>query len=194
MVASFDVFCDIGGSNDTPGTEENIHVTRDGTLRHRTDDFNTIDLENPIPIPTAGSKYGYWKSIYLFCTIAPSTKVDNIVFYTDGGIGWTDCTLWVGDETPTKNSGSDAGYAVATGTPGDTGNEMVANHPDITARTDGETYTSGSPFTVSISETGNSIDSIGETSDYVVLQLEVRPSAVPGALTAETLTFQYDEV
>jgi len=192
MAASFDIFCDIGGTDGSPGTEENISSL--GTLRFRTDDYNTLDTENPIPIPTAGNKYSYWKSVYMFCTVAPSDKVDNMRFYTDGGGFGTGVTLWVGDETPTKNSGSDAGYELASGTPGDSGDELVANHSSITARTDAFTYTSGSPLTISISESGNTINAIGETCDYILLQLHVISTASAGALTPETLTFKYDEV
>jgi len=35
---------------------------------------------------------------------------------------------------------------------------------------------------------------VGETTDYVVLQLAVSDTASPGNLSAETITFQYDEI
>lgn len=164
-------------------------------LRFRTDDENTQDSTNPIPIVTGQTKRSYYRHVYLYCSAAPGTKVDNIKIYTDGGGFGTGVTVYSGDETPTKNSGSSAGYDLATGTPGDTGDELVASHQDITAKSDFFGYTSpGSEKSVSISEVGNIIDAIGETSDYVVLQMDVADTASPGTLTAETFTWQYDEI
>jgi hypothetical protein len=194
MAADMSVYFDFGGSDTSPGTEQDTDALGPPRMRFKTNDNATIDLVDPIPIPTAGTKYSYWKQIYLYATAAPATQVDNIKFYTDGGGFGTGVTLKAGDETPTKNSGSDAGYEVATGTPGDTGDEMVANHAGLTGSTDAFTYTSGSPLSVSISETSNIINAIGETSNYVILQMEVISSASPGTLSSETLTFRYDEI
>ena len=95
---------------------------------------------------------------------------------------------------PTKNSGSDAGYVAATGTPGTSGDEIVANHAGITGVTDAFSYTSGSTKSVSISESGSIINASGESTDYLVFQMAVGTSASPGNLSNETLTFRYDEI
>jgi len=103
--------------------------------------------------------------------------------------------LKVGEQFPTKNSGSDAGYEVATGTPGDSGDEMVAAHAGLSSSVDAFGKTQGSPLSgPSISEAGNIIDAVGETTDYLALQMEVDDTASPGDLANETLTFQYDEI
>ena len=194
MAADLSVYFDFGGSDTSPGTEQDTDALGPPNIRFKTADDATIDTNNPIPIPAAGTKYSYWKQIYLYCDTAPSTKVDNVKLYSDGGGFGTGITVKVGDETPTKNSGSNAGYEVATGTPGDTGDEMVAAHAGLTGSTDLFTYTSVSPKTVSISETSSQIDAIGETTNYVILQMEVISTASPGDLANETITFQYDEI
>lgn len=194
MVAVMDVYYDWGGSDGSPANETDTDALGPPRMRFKTADNATIDTNNPIPIPAAGTKYSYWKQIYLHCGAAPSTKVDNVKFYTDGGGFGTGITVKVGDETPTKTNALNTGYEVATGTPGDTGDEMVAAHALLTGSTDVFTYTSGSPKSVDISEAGSIIDVIGETTDYLVLQMEVGSTASPGNLTDETFTYRYDEV
>jgi hypothetical protein len=98
MAAVFKVMFDFGGTDGTPGTEQNVDALG--------------------------------KQIYMECTTGPDTQVDNVKFYTDGGGYGTGITTKVGTETPVKNSGANTGYEVATGTPGDTGDEMVAGHGD----------------------------------------------------------------
>ncbi len=194
MAADMSVYFDFGGSDNTPGTEQDTDALGPPRLRFKTADDATIDLNNPIPIPAAGTKYSYWKQIYLYATVAPDTQVDNIKFYTDGTGFGTGIAVKVGNETPVKTAASDAGYEVATGTPGDTGDEMVAAHADLTGSTDVFTYTSGSPKSVSINEAGALINAIGETSNYIILQMEVINTASPGTLSNETFTWRYDEI
>lgn len=185
---------DFGGVNTAPGTQQNVDVLGPPNIRFKTGDDATIDINNPIPIPASGTIYSYWKQIYMKCTTAPSIQVNNVKFYTDGvGFG-TGITVKVGNQTPTKNSGSNAGYEVATGTPGDTGDEMVGAHAGLSGSTDAFTFTSASPKTLSISETGSLINAIGEMTDYLILQMEVGSTASPGDKANETWTIRYDEI
>ena len=194
MVAVMDVYYDFGGTDATPATEQDTDALGPPRIRFKTADDATIDDVNPIPIPAAGTKYSYWKQIYLYCGTAPGTKVDNVKLYSDGAGFGTGITLKVGDQFPVKTSISDAGYEVATGTPGDTGDEMVAAHAGLTTSSDMFAKTSGAPLSVTIGEASSQIDAIGESTNYVCLQMEVGTTASPGNLTDETLTFQYDEV
>lgn len=195
MAASLSVYFDFGGLDASPGTEQDVDALGPPNLRFKTADDATIDGNNPIPIPAAGTKRSYWKQIYLYCDVAPDTQIDNIKFYTDGGGFGTGIVLKVGEQFPTKNSGSDAGYEVATGTPGDSGDEMVAAHAGLSSSVDAFGKTQGSPLSgPSISEAGNIIDAVGETTNYLALQMEVDDTASPGDLANETLTFQYDEI
>ena len=193
MAAVFNVYFDFGGSDNSPGTEQNTDGLGPPNVRLKTADDATIDANNPIPIPAAGTNYSYWKQMYMKCATAPDTQVDNIKFYTDGSGFGTGITTNIGDELPVKNSGADTGYDVATGTGGTTG-DVMTDHTDITAVTDAFTYTSGSSKTISISEAGNIIDSIGETTNYIVLQMAIGTTASSGDKSNETFTFQYDEI
>lgn len=194
MAADMSVYFDFGGSDGSPGTEQDTDALGPPRMRFKTADDATIDLNNPIPIPAAGTKYSYLKHLYLYATAAPDTQVDNVKLYTDGTGFGTGITVKVGDEMPVKTNASSAGYKVATGTPGDTGDEMVAAHGDLSGSTDLFTYNSGSPKSITIGEDGGIINSIGETTHYVVLQMEVDNTASPGTLSNETITWRYDEI
>jgi hypothetical protein len=195
MVAVFSVYYDTTGTDATPGASTDVDALGPPTLRFKTNDNTTIDSVDPVPIPSSGTNYSYWKQIYLYCDTAPDTQVDNVKFYTDGGGFGTGITLNVGDEFPTHTNASDAGYEVATGTSGTTGDEVTAAHASVTGVTDAFTFTSGSPLSgPSISEDSSVINAIGETTNYLVLQLAVISTATPGNKTDETLTFQYDEI
>lgn len=196
MVAVMSVYVDVGGSNGSPASENDIDALGPPAMQFRTDDTVSVDTLKPIVIPAAGTNYSYAKSSYLHCDTAPSLQINNVQFYTDGsntlgtGIG-----VVVGDEMPTKTNASDAGYIVATGTSGTTGNEITTFYTGITGVTDVFTYTSGSAKTISIGESGSIINAVGETTNYVVFQMTVASTASPISATPnETGTFQYDEI
>lgn len=189
MVATIDVYTDFGGANDAPGTEQDTDGLGPPNIRFKYADNNTIDLNDPIPIPAAGTNRSRWKHIYMFCAVAPDTQIDNVKVYTDGGGFGTGITVNVGDGTQTKTDASSAGYEVS-----DTADEVLTGHADIAAVTDFFTFTSGSPRTVSISESGSVIDAVNETTDYIVLSMEVINTASPGDLADETITYEYDEI
>ena len=95
----------------------------------------------------------------------------------------------VGDQFPLHSAAVETGYDVSDA------NEIMTNHTDITSSTDAFTFNSGSPLSgPSISESGSVIDAISETTNYLVLQMEVIDTASPGNLTDETFTFRYDEI
>ena len=197
MVAIIKVFQDIGGADTTPGSNIDTSVSNPN-LRFKTIDNNVIDSANPIPIPGSGTKYSYWKNLYLKCTQAPSVSVDNFRMYADGAGFGTDITLNIADQYPTRANGDTSGYEVATGTPNDTGDEMVVSHAALSSSTDFFTYTSSVPLTILnsafISEGGNILDAVNETTHYFLLQVSVGENATPGPKTAETITILYDEV
>jgi hypothetical protein len=184
MVAAFQVLLDLTGTDNTPGSEVVV-----ANLRFNAEDTNDQDLASPVIIPGAGTEYSYIKHIYLDCTTAPDTQVDAVKLYTDDALGWgTGVTVQVGDGVQTKNSGSSAGYDVADA------QEVITTHTHVSAKTDLFTYDSAAPRTMTISEAGSIINAIGESSDYAVVNMEVASTAVAGTKTAETVTWQYDEV
>lgn len=139
---------------------------------------------NPIPIVVGQTKRSYWKSHELYLS-GTYTQISNIKIYTDGGGFGTGITVYVGNETLAS-----AAYQQASGTPGDTGAEMVATHAGITAKTDFFTYTSGAPKAVD----AGPYSTPPERTKHIVLQMDVADTASPGEKTAETITWVYDEV
>jgi hypothetical protein len=197
MVATVGVYQATGGSDGTPGTENEITSS---TRLQTKDQFAPNDTNYPIPIPTSGYKYSFWAHIYLKITVAPSVKINNIQFYTDGTIGWnfgTNGELRRGN----RDSGDigcpmDTEYDVATGLEGDTGDpiEDGTNGHDYyngqtTPTADVANDTEASPATV---------DSTDHTTTSkckaVVLQVKIASDAVQGEQNDETLTFKYDEI
>ena len=191
LVATFDVFFDWGGANDAAGNNTDVDALGPPTLRFKDADDATIDASDKIVIPAAGTKYSYWKHIYLKCSNADGHTMNNFAVYSDGGAWDVNNDLDIGDEQPTKNTGSDAGYEVA-----DTDDEdMTADHAHVTGVTDFFSYTAGegTDFDVSCSEAGAAVDAANETTDYIVLEFKTVNAAVPGDLANETGTWSYDE-
>ncbi len=193
MAATFSVFYDFGGTDNNPGTAQNIDALGPPCLRFKQADNATIDSVNPVPIPAAGTNYSYWKQIYLKCSVAPATQVNNVRFYTDGTGFGTGITLNVGLQFPVHNSGATTGYDVA-----DVAGDMITDankHTDLTTKANAFGYTSGATLTgPTISEAGSLINLANETTNYLVLQIAVGTTAGSGDKTDETLTFIYDEI
>lgn len=144
-------------------------------LRFNTDDTVNPGTTNPLVKPAAGTNRSYWKTVYLNADTTPAGTINNVKIYCDGTIGWTGCTVFIGD------TGT---YTEATGTPGTTGTDSSVATANI------QSFTSGAPLGV----TGTLANpSTGKISDYIVMQVDLSTSAVPGTLTAETVTWQYDE-
>lgn len=195
MVATISVRLDTAGTDGTPGTSTDVDALGPPSVRFKTNDNPTIDTVDPVPIPTSGTNYSYVKSLYFYCDVAPDTQIDNFKIYTDGGGFGTGITIYIGDQFPTRNSGTTSGYRVATGTPGTTGTEMTANYASITTKSDLFSFTSGSPMTgPTISEAGNIINLAGETTNYFVMQAAVTNTASPGNKADETVVGVYDEI
>jgi hypothetical protein len=163
-------------------------------LKFKTADNATVNNVNPIPKPVVGTNYSFWKQVYLKCSVAPSSQCDNFKWYTDGGGFGEDIALKMGTQHPVKTSISNAGYEVATGTIGESGDEMVAAHAGLTGSLDAFGYTSAAPKSVTCGEEGGLIDAIGETTNYIVLQAEVGPTASAGTPSNETVTWKWDEI
>ena len=194
MAATLVEVFDNCGTDTNPANETVVDALGPPRLKMKTADNATIDNVDPIPKPAAGLNYSYWKQIYLKCTVAPSGQCNNFRWYTDGGGFGTGIALKVGLQFPTKTHVSNAGYEVATGVVGESGDEMVAAHAGLSSSGDAFGYTSSSELTVSCSETSSQIDAIDETTNYLVLQAEVGPTAGAGTPGNETVTWKWDEV
>jgi len=171
--------------------------------RMSTSDAFAPGTANPIPIPSAGLKYSYWMALHLTITnIQDATLLNNHLFYMDGACGWalgTGGELVIGARDAGDYGVPVASYDQATGIEGDSGDSMVDDtdgHAYYKAQTNdsdpADGFTSVAPATI---DSGD--HTIAEGFKGVVLQAIVDTAAngaVRGAQTAETLTFQYDEV
>lgn len=176
MAATVDVR-ELNGAGPTPSV-----VT---AAKFCTDDDDSPGTSNPIPIVTGQTKYSYWKSHELYFS-GSFTSITNILIYCDGTMFEAGLVTSIGDETLTSGN-----YVQATGTPGDTGDEVVANHGGISAKTNLNTYVIGSKKTVD----AGPITDADTSSKHVVLQVDVDGDAAsPGEKGPETITWQYDEV
>lgn len=165
----------------SPGTPTTVTAVYLQTI-----DKVTSDATNILMRPLAGNYYSFWKTLYLNAETSPVTEINNVRIYGPGSF-WPadDVALYVGDETPVIGN-----YAQSTGTEGQSGNELVANHPAITTKTDFANYTSVSPKSVSGSISN---PDTGQISDLVLFQAILGTSAEPGTLSSKTITWIYDE-
>jgi len=170
-----------------PGTFTDI--TGINTRANAEDVHSTAGTTNPIRIPAAGTNYSYWVSTRLKVTVTPAGTIDNLRWFTDGTNNFGTGVTAKGAKAST---GADAGYRIATGTPGTTGTQLLqANHSGLDeAPADLFTFTSGSPKTL-VGTISN--PSTGEFGDHWVYQIEVGTTAVAGATAQETFTWRYDE-
>jgi len=192
MVADMSVYFDFGGTDNTPGTEQDTDALGPPRMRFKRADNATIDSANPVTIPPSGTNYSRWKQIYLLATVAPDTQVDNIRIHNDGGGFGTGITVNNGIQFPVKTNALNTGYDVS-----DTDDQVMTNHTDITTQEDffanhGSAGTALGPVT--IGEAGGIINLANETCHYVVLQMATLNTATPGAKAAETITWLYDEI
>lgn len=150
--------------------------------------FCTKDVYNPgttfpVPIPSDGPNYSYWKS-HCLSFGGSFTQITNIKIYTDGTDFGTGITTNVGNETIAEGA-----YVQATGTEGETGTEMVTGHSGITGKTGFFTFDVDSKKDVD----AGPIEAPGRCK-HIVLQLDVASSATQGVLSPETITWVYDEI
>lgn len=139
-----------------------------GTVRFKTADDATVNTSDPITIPDSDHNYSYEKYLRLDITVAPDTQITNLALYTDGGAFSTN--VWVGVQTNTY-----AAPALGTNT---------------TGYTDVFTYVSTSSLAIG---TGT-YTATGYSGEFVKALMRVSSTATQGTLTAETLTFAYDEI
>lgn len=162
----------------SPGAASDI--TGVNTRANAEDTHTTAGTNNPVAIPTTGTKYSFWVSTQLEVVSGLGGTLDNIRWFMSGAL----------DPGIGLNGYSATSYVEATGSVGDTGDVLnTTNYPSLGATpVDLTPYTSGSPFSISGSTTG-----AGPVGDFMVYQFAVGPSANPGTSTPVTMTWRYDE-
>ena len=140
-----------------------------GTVRFKNADNATVDLNDPMVIPTAGTDISYEKILRLNAT-GTFTQISNYKFYTDGAN-----SLGTGVGCQYKK---EATY----GTPIEP--TTTAGFSDIFAATSGAPVTLGTP----------NVTATGDFGDFLTMILTVGSTASQGTTTQETLTFSWDEI
>ena len=143
-----------------------------GTVRFKSADETTVDANNRLQIPSSGEDYSFTKHLRAYVSVAPDTDLTNLEAYSDG-TGYSDAAVDVEyDVLQTWTASIDTDIA---GT-------------DLFTKTDGATIDMDSNDTQHTDG-----DSPAYWGDNLRLQMVVQDTASPGTLTAETLTFSYDE-
>jgi len=186
MVATATIFSDTTGSDNAPGATNSVTE-----VRYKEADNDTIDLVAPVTIPSAGTKWSFWKHNFVQFT-ATFTQINALNWFVTT-FNWTGATLWIDDNQAAlthASGGSDDGYEIADGL-----NDLNTHAHITTPVNAGTTYTnSGSGKSIDIDESGGLIDAANEESNYWVTALELTTSAVAGLQTARTCTLEYDEI
>jgi hypothetical protein len=146
------------------------------------DDYDP-GTDHPVPILESGTNYSYWKTWRLDFT-GTFTEITNIQLYVeetfDQGTG---VSTVIGENTGVT-------YVEATGTQDEAGTILNnTNYTGIGAAEDISTYVAATPKTIDTS----SISTEGPSNTWVC-QLVVADTATQGAVGAETVTLQYDEI
>ena len=151
-----------------------------GTVRFKNANNATVDLNDPLVVPTTGGGIDYSFNKMLRLEIgsnaASFTQLSNLKFYTDGASGFgagvsleAAASTWAAPAAPASSTGysdafayvSTAALALSTGTFGSSAYSSTA------------------------------IAEIGKFSD---LLMYVSTAASQGTLSAETVTYSYDEI
>jgi len=163
------------------GAGETATDKSSGTIRFKNADDATVDLNDPLVVPTSNREYSYEKWLRFNIASGTFTQITNIIAYTDGSNGFgTGINLWYA---------ADSAYSTPV-IPTET------NDPpehDAVAMADAFGLTVGSPLTLG----AGPYDSTGlpkDVGDYLVLVMEVETNAGQGTTPTETLTISYDEV
>lgn len=147
-----------------------------GSVRFKDADDATVDVNNPLQVPTGATIYSYTKKLRAYMEAPPDTNISNLRWYSDGGNGFG-----TGIGVTAKNIGVTFGTQFKTAQSG--GSDLFG-------------YTSGSPLDGDGTDAGPFVpaDDDSYIGDIIELQMSVANTAANGALSAETLTLAYDEI
>jgi hypothetical protein len=142
-----------------------------GTVRFKSADETTVDASNRLQIPGAGTDYSYTKQLRAYISVAPDTDLTNLQAYSDGA----------------NNFGAGVGVNY------DTSNTFQTQTDGDISGTDLFTKTSEGAINMDQTNDSSGKTDTGYYGDFLRLQMTVASTASPGTLSAETLTFSYDE-
>lgn len=154
------------------------------TIRFKKADNATVDLNNPLVVPTSATEYSYQKWLRLYIASGTFTQVSNLRAFTDGAAGYgTGVKLW---------------FATASAYATPAIPSTAQDPPQLSAApmTNAFNYTSGAPLDMDDLNTGP-FDSSGLPKDignYLVAVMEVETTASQGVKPAESISFVFDEI
>jgi hypothetical protein len=176
--------------NEKNGAGETNTDKTTGTVRFKNADNATVDLNDPLVVPGAGQEYSFEKVLRLEVTDEGGmTQIDNLRAYSDGSNDFgTGIKVWyavtgVYIQPVIPDEAFDPPQSPAAGSPKEDMADFFAT-------------TSGAPIDMDAINTGpfTNTSPTEEIGDYLFLVMEVETTASQGVLTAETLTFAYDEI
>lgn len=141
-----------------------------GTIRFKTADNATVDLNNPIVKPVSGTNYSFEKWLRMNVAGGSYSQITNVKWYSDGANG-----LGTGIALYAKAAASFATPALGT---------SVAGYTNFFS------YTSGAPLSLG----AGPYTSTGEKGDHIVMLLTVADTATGGLTPSETGTLSWDEI
>jgi len=147
-----------------------------GTVRFKMADNATVDANNPMVIPGAGSDYSYTKKLRAYMEAPPNTQVGNLRWYSDGSKGWSAEILM-----SYKNIGTTFGSQYDTA---------------MSGSTDFFSKTSGSPIDGDGTDAGPFVPADDNTyiGDIIEFQMTITSASTQGTLANESCTLAYDEI
>jgi hypothetical protein len=126
---------------------------------------------NPITIPGSGSAYSYEKWVKLYVDTAPANGVTNFLIWSaQGG------SEGAGTGVTINAAGAQASYASPVSTASSVATSALPTTSGSALQWDASSYTT-----------------IGDTTQYAVLQLVVGSTASQGNMTQATVDYSYDE-
>lgn len=143
-----------------------------GTIRFKTADNATVDTVAPMVVPSGSPNYSFEKWLQLNVTVAPATNITNLRAYSDG-------TNSFGTGVALSAKAVSAFVTPVLGT-------------TLSGFTDFFTYTSASSLTTAASS-ATTFTGTGAKGYFLVMVMQVSSTATQGALSAETLTWSFDE-
>jgi hypothetical protein len=166
-----------------PGTKTD---KTSGAVRFKNADDAGVDLNDPLVVPASGQEYSFEKWLRLEITGGTFTQISNLRAYSDGANSFgTGIKLWYAVsgayiQPVVPDQGDDPPQSAAAGSP-------------VEPMSDFFGATQGSPIDLDAVNTGP-FTGTGDIGDFLALVMEVEPTASQGVLSAETLTFAYDEI
>ena len=166
------------------GSPTESNITGINTRANALDSHTTADTSSPVQIPASGSNYSFWVCTRLQASTSPAGTINNLRWYSSGTNNFGTGITCQGNQATS--------YVQATGTVGQTGNQLTtSSYSTITSPVDVfGTFTSAAPCSLAGSVSN---PTTGDFGNWFVYQITVASTASPGATAQTTFTWKYDE-